>query len=204
MAKHLDDELAEAAGLTSDDSPATTAAAAGETPKTASGEKRDDPRGNRRPLLSAGLGLLVALLAMVGVIVCLFLFAFEPAAVYAMPVDQLLAQGQDAVGRRVRVDGELVPGSLVKRDQPCEYRFRMRNKGGSDPIEVRYPQCVVPDTFRDVPQGGVEVSAEGQLADGGHFEASLIMAKCSSKYDPETHTMDGAQAQAAPEAEQID
>jgi cytochrome c-type biogenesis protein CcmE len=117
-----------------------------------------------------------------------------------------LAKGDDAVGRRVRVDGELVPGSLVKRDQPCEYRFRMRNKGGAgDPVEVRYANCVVPDTFRDVPQGGVEVSAEGELADAGHFDATLIMAKCSSKYDPESHSMEGtdAQAKASPDDQPI-
>jgi hypothetical protein len=49
---------------------------------------------------------------------------------------------------------------------------------------------VIPDTFRDVPEGGVLVTVEGALAKEGHFEASMIMAKCSSKYDPKTHSMD--------------
>ena len=51
-----------------------------------------------------------------------------------------------------------------------------------------------PDTFRDVPEGGVLVTAEGTLTSEGHFQATNIMAKCTSKYDPKTHTMDGAPA----------
>ena len=49
---------------------------------------------------------------------------------------------------------------------------------------------MIPDTFRDVPQGGVQVTVEGALAKEGAFEASLVMAKCASKYDPKTHSME--------------
>jgi cytochrome c-type biogenesis protein CcmE len=54
---------------------------------------------------------------------------------------------------------------------------------------VRYAQCVIPDTFRDVPGGGVQVTVEGALTAQGEFEATLVMAKCASKYDPSTHEM---------------
>ena len=50
----------------------------------------------------------------------------------------------------------------------------------------------MPDTFRDVPEGGVLVTAEGKLKESGQFEASQIMAKCTSKYDPKTHTVENA------------
>jgi cytochrome c-type biogenesis protein CcmE len=94
------------------------------------------------------------------------------------------------VGRKVRVEGELVPGTLVKRDQPCEYRFTIHKD--QDQLPVRYKQCVIPDTFRDMPGGGVNVTIEGALNQQGEFEATLVMAKCASKYDPKTHKMEGA------------
>ena len=46
---------------------------------------------------------------------------------------------------------------------------------------------------RDVPSGGVQVTIEGALGKTGDFEASLVMAKCSSKYDPQKHEMTGDQ-----------
>ena len=80
----------------------------------------------------------------------------------------------------------------MRRDSPCEYRFLIRKldkEGKLDKtgqvLEVRYPLCVVPDTFRD--KAGVEVTAEGRLAADGHLEATKIFAKCPSKYDPSTH-----------------
>jgi cytochrome c-type biogenesis protein CcmE len=138
------------------------------------------------------IGLLVALVAIVGVIVAVFMFGFKEAAIYALPVSELSANTTKYVGRKVRLEGELHPGTLVKRDQPCEYRFTMQGAGpGGDAhqVPVRYGQCVVPDTFRDMPGGGVQVTVEGTLTKEGHFEATLVMAKCASKYDPQTHQM---------------
>lgn len=132
-------------------------------------------------------GLLITLLVLVAALVTLFLFGFNGAAVYAMPVDQLAAKRLAFVGRKVRVEGELVAGTLTRRDQPCEYRFTLQKEAARLP--VRYAQCVIPDTFRDMPGGGVQVTVEGALAEGGEFNASLVMAKCASKYDPSTHKM---------------
>ena len=51
----------------------------------------------------------------------------------------------------------------------------------------------MPDSLRDVPEGGVQVTVEGSLTPQGDFEATLVMAKCASRYDPSTHKMkDGA------------
>ena len=43
-----------------------------------------------------------------------------------------------------------------------------------------------------MPGGGVSVTIEGTLTKQGDFEASLVMAKCASKYDPTTHKMKDA------------
>ncbi len=179
MSKKLDEELA-AALLT-------------EAPGDAPGVVKVVKSGATRPTPARpkkNVGLLLTLLAMVGAVVALFLGVFQPAAVYATAVDKLVSQRQAYVGRKVRVEGDLVPGTLVKRDTPCEYRFTIHKDAAQLP--VRYPQCVIPDGFRDVPTGGVQVTIEGALGATGDFEASLVMAKCSSKYDPAKHEMSEA------------
>ena len=182
----LDRELAAIAGGDGDvaDLPMSAPAAG---PLEVGGLAVPEPaRSRATPAPRGNLGLLAMLFVMVGGVVTLFMFGFKDAAIYSIPVDKLLASGE--TGRRVRIDGELVPGTLSRRDKPCEYRFSIT--GAGKVLELRYPQCVVPDTFRDVPQGGVMVTAEGKLDEAGHFEASLILAKCSSKYDPKTHSME--------------
>jgi cytochrome c-type biogenesis protein CcmE len=138
------------------------------------------------------LGLLIALLVMGGGALALVMTSFEGAAVYSKGVDELVAQ-KDKIGERtVRVDGILVKGSLLRRDQPCEYRFRMTKNGQELP--VRYAQCVVPDTFRDVPNVDVQVTAEGKLDGNGHLEANNIFAKCPSKYEMQESAAKGEKA----------
>ncbi len=178
MSKKLDEELAQALSLTEQqDAPAVSKPAGASPPP--------------KPRASRSIGLLATLLVMVGAIVALFLVGFKEAAVYATPVDQLLSSKDKLTGRKVRVEGELVPGTLVKRDSPCEYRFQIH--GTQAELPVRYAQCVIPDTFRDVPSGGVQVTVEGALTPEGNFEASLVMAKCTSKYDPNSHEMKGGE-----------
>ncbi len=191
MSRKLDNELAQAILPGDDEVPAL------EKPAVARREPVDHSPRN--------MGLLVVLLVMVGSVVTLFLVGFKEAAVYATPIDTLVAANGkgELVGRKVRVEGELVPGTLEKRDQPCEYRFNVHGKDTKQILSVRYAQCVIPDTFRDVPQGGVQVTVEGALSKEGGFEASLVMAKCASKYDPKTHSMDEG-AKTAPTGMPID
>ncbi|HYO98210.1 MAG TPA: cytochrome c maturation protein CcmE [Polyangiaceae bacterium] len=183
----VDDELLQAVA----DSEAAAPATAPVVSPIAAPEQR--PKRN--------LGLLIALLAMGGGILSLVLTSFEDAAVYSRGVDQLVQEKDKLTGRNVRVDGTLVKGTLKRRDQPCEYRFSMEKKGAN--LDVRYAQCIVPDTFRDVPGMDVAVTAEGTLNAAGQFEATHIMAKCPSKYEMDArakkgelapHTVSGAGA----------
>jgi len=138
------------------------------------------PRSVERPAPKRNVGLLVGVL-LVGVAITGLVLSFQDAAVYAKTVDQLVADKAKMAGRAVRVEGNLVKGSLVHQEKPCEYRFRMAEKGAE--IPVRYAQCVVPDTFRDVPGMDVRVTVEGKMSAEGTFEATLVMAKCPSKYE---------------------
>jgi cytochrome c-type biogenesis protein CcmE len=136
-----------------------------------------------KPARPGNLVLLAVLLVMAGGIVALVMTSFKDAAVYAKNVDQVQAARADLMGRRLRVEGNLVHRSLEFRDQPCEYRFVIKGKEGAE-LPVRYAQCVVPDTFKDVEGMDLGVTVEGKLAsNGGGFEASQVLAKCPSKYE---------------------
>jgi cytochrome c-type biogenesis protein CcmE len=138
------------------------------------------------------VGLLAGLLVATAGIASLFLWGFQGASVYAASVDEAMREREKLAGRALRIEGELVPGSLERRDKPCEFRFVV--KGATERVAVKFPRCSVPDTFRDMPGGGVQVTVEGKLAADGSFDATNVMAKCTSKYDPATHQMGAASA----------
>lgn len=140
-------------------------------------------------------GLLLALLVVAGAILTLVFSSAEDAAIYSVTTDDLVSHASKYEGRNVRVEGALVKGSLRHRAEPCEYRFAMEKNGAQLP--VRYAECIVPDTFRDVPDMDVLVTAEGKLDPSGHFQATNIMAKCPSKYEMQQKA---AKGEAAPHA----
>ncbi len=144
------------------------------------------------PARKGNVGLLIGLLVMCGAILTLVFTSFKGSAVYSKGVDDLIRDKEKYADRAVRVEGTLVKGTLVRRDQPCEYRFTIEKKGVALP--VRYAQCIVPDTFRDMPGMDVSVTAEGKLTESGAFEASNIMAKCPSKYEMKDRAKNGEQA----------
>ena len=140
------------------------------------------------PKKKGNVALLVGLV-LIGAAVLGLVLSFKDAAVYAKTVDQIVAEKDKLAGRAIRVEGNLVKGSLVHQTQPCEYRFRIEEKGSE--IPVRYANCVVPDTFRDVPGMDVRVTVEGKISREGTFEASLVMAKCPSKYEMKDRAQKG-------------
>lgn len=168
----LDDDLKQALA---EPGHATKATTEGPVAGQATGQARAQTSRKR------SVGLLIGLLLMGGAILTVVFTGIDNAAVYSKGVDQLLAESGRLKARNVRVLGTLVKGTLVRRNEPCEYRFRL-TKAGKE-IQVKYPQCIIPDTFRDIPGTDVEVTAEGKLQDDGSFLAHQIMAKCPSKYD---------------------
>jgi cytochrome c-type biogenesis protein CcmE len=197
----IDDEL-EQAVQDSGQSPATDSAAEAPRPvsaaaaegRSAMGDGPEEPQKKNWGLL-AGLGAL-----MTGILVLVF-SSSEDASVYAYTVDDLTAQASELSGRQVRVTGTLVSGTLYRRDNPCEYQFNLQPSRAAtaagvsaaglgtaaeknvEYLKVSFPQCVVPDTFRDVKGVEVEVTAEGRVNQDGSLEASKVFAKCPSKYE---------------------
>jgi cytochrome c-type biogenesis protein CcmE len=126
--------------------------------------------------------MIVIPLVMAGAAVAgLVLTGMKDNAIYSKPVDELVAQKARFAGRPVRAEGNLVHGTLVKRESPCEYRFTISKNEVAVP--VRFAQCIVPDTFRDVAGMDVGVTVEGELLADNTFEATSVLAKCPSKYE---------------------
>jgi cytochrome c-type biogenesis protein CcmE len=163
------------------------------------GSEREGEPGQRRWVgVAVACGLTMVAAAIAGLV----LTGMQDNAIYSKPVDELLTAKAKFLGRPVRAEGMLVHGSLVKRDQPCEYRFSITKNGAELP--VRFAQCVVPDTFRDVPDLDVGVTVEGELQKDDSFEASSVLAKCPSKYEMKQRKDRGEQMPHSPLAEAVD
>jgi cytochrome c-type biogenesis protein CcmE len=148
-------------------------------------DEEESRAGNPTVRLAIVLGLGAVAVAIVGLVFA----GMQDSAIYSKPVDELVANKAKFAGRPVRAEGNLVHGSLQKRDTPCEYRFTI-TKNGVD-LPVRFPQCVVPDTFRDVPGMDVGVTVEGELQADNSFAATSVLAKCPSKYEMKQREQNG-------------
>jgi cytochrome c-type biogenesis protein CcmE len=150
-------------------------------------EVEEDAEAGRKRLL-----LLIPLVMAAAAIVALVLGGFQDKGMYSKTVDVLVAQKAKFVGKPVRAEGDLVHGSLLKRESPCEYRFTIEKNGVAVP--VRFPKCVVPDTFRDMPGVDVKVTVEGRLMPDDTIEATNVLAKCPSKYEMKQRAASGEKA----------
>ena len=99
--------------------------------------------------------------------------------VYSKLVHEVMSEPDSFEGRHLRVEGGLRQGSIQFREEPCEWRFVLHKEGKEMP--VRFPQCVVPDTFRD--GMGIQVTVQGELGDDGVFLANQVIPRCPSKYE---------------------
>jgi cytochrome c-type biogenesis protein CcmE len=86
-------------------------------------------------------------------------------------------------GKPMNLHGFVVPGSIEKRRNSLDYRFKIESQGHV--VTATYTGTV-PDTFKD----GSEVVLTGTLAPDG-FKVNPndgVTAKCPSRYDPDQKT----------------
>jgi len=120
------------------------------------------------------LALVVALL--LGVLIWLAASGVGEAMSYYKTIGELRQMGQAALGKRLRVAGDVEPGSL--RRQGAEIRFTLVHDGLRLPVVYRGLDPL-PDTVRD----GAQAVADGKMGADGVFQASRVQAKCASKYE---------------------
>ncbi len=127
----------------------------------------------RKQFLVAGLVIVVAL-------GYLGYNAFQSASMYYLTVGELLAKGEAAYGEQLRVSGKVVEGTVQADSEPNILRFSIADSDGTAMPAVY--EGIVPDAFK----ASADVVLEGELTPQGVFEASFLLAKCPSKYEPES------------------
>jgi cytochrome c-type biogenesis protein CcmE len=124
------------------------------------------------------------ILLAVGVSVCALLGLFWASrgagAEYYKHVDEAQASADRLVGKRVRVHGSVVPGTLVHPAGTLDYRFTLESKAprAHATLPVRF-HGIAPDLFKE----GAEVIAAGVLEADGMLKSERIETKCPSKYE---------------------
>lgn len=119
-------------------------------------------------------GALMVLI--VGSLVWLAFSGVKDTKTYYKTIPELAKMGQQAQGQRLRVGGDVQPGSIVKDGSRVSFQLHQ----GAETLSVVYVGSdPLPDTFKD----NAQALAEGRLAANGQFEANHIQAKCASKYE---------------------
>jgi len=97
---------------------------------------------------------------------------------YYIHVDEVMKDPSAWQGKRLQLHGFVA--DLRQRPNTLDYKFDVQYNGKV--ITARYTG-VVPDTFKNAS----EVVLKGRLQDGGFaVEPNGVMAKCPSKYNPNT------------------
>lgn len=101
-----------------------------------------------------------------------------------IPIADLAARRDEASKHDVRVQGELVPGTLRRDEQACITHFVLGDwSDAAATVSVRYAKCVMPDTLRSVPGHPPEITVIGRLHPDGHFEAESLLTKSGGPYE---------------------
>lgn len=96
---------------------------------------------------------------------------------YFLTLSEVKAKGDLALTETVRVGGNLAPNSTHINSKDTTAQFTLTD--GTNVLPVVY-RGILPDTF----EKSTQVIAEGKVGPDGVFHASLVLAKCPSKYDP--------------------
>lgn len=134
------------------------------------------PQTARKPRVKYQTKYLVGAFLILGVVGYLIFFGISSTQQYYLSVTELFTKGQPMVGQGVRVGGNLVQDSIKEDIKNNQISFAISDGQRSLPVSYN---GVVPDTFDKATQ----VIAEGKLNQDGTFTASLVLAKCPSKYD---------------------
>jgi len=128
----------------------------------------------------------IAVAVVVGTIVWLAFSGYDADKRYFVTIAELGGMGDKAYHSQLRVEGFVVPGSIEHNGPHVDFmmnEFESHNpKAGSGRLlKVVYKGSEPPpDTFKDDSQA----LAEGSYGRDGVFHASVLQAKCASKYAP--------------------
>lgn len=104
---------------------------------------------------------------------------------YYVTIKELNGMGNGAYSKRLRVAGNVQPGSIKRQGTHLEFLLMEQDRI----LPVVYSGSEAPpDTFKD----NAQALAEGKYGRDGVFHATNIQAKCASKYAPKQPGQPGA------------
>ncbi len=104
---------------------------------------------------------------------------------YYVTIKELNGMGNGAYSKRLRVAGNVQPGSIKRQGTHLE--FLLVEQDRTLPVVYNGSEAP-PDTFKD----NAQALAEGKFGRDGVFHATNIQAKCASKYAPKQPGQPGA------------
>ena len=119
--------------------------------------------------------VVIASVIVVGAFTYLMLGNIEGDVVYFYTPTELLAKGDAAYDRAVRLGGQVAPGSVQWNAEALDLKFRVRE--GTNEVLV-HSKGAPPQMFRD----GMGVVVEGRFRRDGTFESKNLMIKHSEEY----------------------
>jgi cytochrome c-type biogenesis protein CcmE len=96
---------------------------------------------------------------------------------YYVTIKELNGMGNGAYSKRLRVAGNVVPGSIKRSGTRVD--FMLKENDLTLPVSYTGTEAP-PDTFKDDSQA----LADGSFGRDGVFHAKQLQAKCASKYAP--------------------
>ena len=96
---------------------------------------------------------------------------------YYVTIKELNGMGKEAYAKRLRVAGNVVPGSIKRTGTRVD--FMLKENDLTLPVSYTGTEAP-PDTFKDDSQA----LADGSFGRDGVFHAKQLQAKCASKYAP--------------------
>jgi cytochrome c-type biogenesis protein CcmE len=121
------------------------------------------------------IGLILTLLIVLGGFGYLIYGGLDDNLVYFLTPSELMAKGDSAHNKPVRLGGMVVPGTVKWDAKAIDLRFTLADTKGK--IEV-HSQKAPPQMFRE----GQGVVVEGRLNRTGVFESTSLMVKHSNEY----------------------
>lgn len=109
----------------------------------------------------------------------LIVTAVSDSTMYYLTVDEALAQGIVESGKQIRMNGEIVPGSIEWNPKEMRLTFLVRGEGGAVAPAVYYGPR--PDNFTD----NAPAILEGRFDSSGVFQTETLMLACPSRFEAE-------------------
>lgn len=118
----------------------------------------------------------ILVVVIIGTLAWLAVGGINESKSYYKTVAEVNTMGPEALGKRLRVAGDVEQGSIRRDGRDVYFALRQEKQlinviyNGSEPL---------PDTFKD----GAQAVADGKMRQDGVFQATRIQAKCASKYE---------------------